>query len=853
MPQPNASELPRVAVIGIHGVNTNEPFLTARTMAKMLLKPDPEAPRYPEFREIGEHIVVEPVITYKTDSGGAPREEFSLFDERPPSIRRAHQATGDPIPKNPPWDHRYMYDQISQYEVEGTDACYDTIKIEGIAPGNPCRVDVFELYWADLSRRAYGAFQGFIELYDTLFFLCSLGRKTLDFVRAAHSKSISWLVFGFAQVMAERVLVLAVPIINLCLLAIATVLLPALFGQAQIVLICLSSLDALAVFGVTIFCLRRHIASNGRFWPLLFLAMCSIVVVAVYQARSVPESHTFRVLGCLWACTALGAVVFVCSLHNRLRRGATFSGWLAAIITGLFFGIEVWVTKVPGANTKEAEQLFLLDVVVKTCEWLLTVLNAAWAVFLFFLVLMNIADVIASQIGCRFSRCKSQGRCSRAAWTAEITMILPATFIVILISAFWKILIELLPKVPGARLLDHVNVSKVDVPSWFAPSGIAALQKSLEADPQHPRTIRQAIDMLINMQGSDLIVVCLVLVFVGVLAFWALLPVIMADVDPPTGDPQEAKSVWLGSSLDAGYKTLRVAGEILRWTYLGCAAYVFAHLFNFNPAIEPFTTLVAKLQGKLSPAGINEVGATLIAILGTAIVLILTAGQGPLSFLALGFRAAIAVALDVVAWLRVRPEKQNPKGRICARFVSLLRHVCSEHNAGASYQGIILVAHSQGTVITTDLLRFLHYQFKGPKYDKTLEPLKGDLPVYLMTFGNPLRQLYDLRFPDLYAWTFRPLLEDEEEEGPKAEDLGVHTWINGYRSGDYVGRYLWRKDAIGAWIPNARPPEGPFDKHQDFCLGEGAHVHYFDETAPSVPLWLNQVISQIVNSPRPPG
>ena len=109
-----------------------------------------------------------------------------------------------------------------QYKVEGSDAFYDTIKIEGNPPGDKCSVDVFELYWADLSRRAYGVFQGFIELYDTLFFLCSLGRKTLDFVRGAHPKVLSWQFFGFAQVMAERVLVLAVPIINLCLLAIAS-------------------------------------------------------------------------------------------------------------------------------------------------------------------------------------------------------------------------------------------------------------------------------------------------------------------------------------------------------------------------------------------------------------------------------------------------------------------------------------------------------------------------------------------------------------------------------------------------------------------------------------------------------
>jgi hypothetical protein len=98
------------------------------------------------------------------------------------------------------------------------------------------------------------------------------------------------------------------------------------------------------------------------------------------------------------------------------------------------------------------------------------------------------------------------------------------------------------------------------------------------------------------------------------------------------------------------------------------------------------------------------------------------------------------------------------------------------------------VAHSQGTVIAADLLRFLCYQFQSSEHDTSLEPLKEELPIYLMTFGNPLRQLYDLRFPDLYAWTFRPSLSTDE--GPKPEDLGVQAWINGYRSGDYVGRCL---------------------------------------------------------------
>jgi hypothetical protein len=183
-------------------------------------------------------------------------------------------------------------------------------------------------------------------------------------------------------------------------------------------------------------------------------------------------------------------------------------------------------------------------------------------------------------------------------------------------------------------------------------------------------------------------------------------------------------------------------------------------------------------------------GAALIAILGGAVAFVLTASQGPLSFFALGFKSIIDVAFDVVAWLRLRPATQNPKGRICARYVSLLSHICKSHSLGSNYKGLVIVAHSQGTIITADLLPFLYFQFTHGEKDPALKPLfTEELPIYLMTFGSPLRQLYDLRFPNLYEWTFRP--NKSKNEGPDPRSLGLHTWFNGYRSGDYVGRYLW--------------------------------------------------------------
>ena len=50
----------------------------------------------------------------------------------------------------------------------------------------------------------------------------------------------------------------------------------------------------------------------------------------------------------------------------------------------------------------------------------------------------------------------------------------------------------------------------------------------------------------------------------------------------------------------------------------------------------------------------------------------------------------------------------------------------------AARHALVIVAHSQGTVISADLLRFLQ-AFHDPK----LEELGTSLPVHLFTMGSP--------------------------------------------------------------------------------------------------------------------
>jgi hypothetical protein len=91
----------------------------------------------------------------------------------------------------------------------------------------------------------------------------------------------------------------------------------------------------------------------------------------------------------------------------------------------------------------------------------------------------------------------------------------------------------------------------------------------------------------------------------------------------------------------------------------------------------------------------------------------------------------------------------------------------------------------------------------------------------------------------------------------------VTRWVNAYRSADYVGRYLWRPEECDfqfrtADIQNRYPwPAGPFEaiashtvappdaasaNRREFCIGAGAHTHYWDGTAPQIALELDALI-----------
>ncbi|MFN0318390.1 MAG: hypothetical protein ACKVQA_25475 [Burkholderiales bacterium] len=229
---------------------------------------------------------------------------------------------------------------------------------------------------------------------------------------------------------------------------------------------------------------------------------------------------------------------------------------------------------------------------------------------------------------------------------------------------------------------------------------------------------------------------------------------------------------------------------------------------------------------------------------------LVTAGKwlagGALTITALGARftqtfGKLRVALDAVLgvdnYFGDPRNRQPPRARIFSRLASLLSHL-----RDAGYTRVVLVAHSQGTVICADLLRYLHVQGR-------LGSIVGTMQIALVTAGSPLRDLYAVRFPLLYKW----MGSNEEGFGtaaPGAAAIGATEWVNAYRSGDYVGRSLWTSPSDPTRFRVAPVSAGGAveakraDDRTEFCLGAGGHTHYFDNDAVALAVEIDRLISK---------
>lgn len=365
-------------------------------------------------------------------------------------------------------------------------------------------------------------------------------------------------------------------------------------------------------------------------------------------------------------------------------------------------------------------------------------------------------------------------------WTARLSLGLPATLFAIFTLSIWYLVIE----------------------------GIAAMAPSEEPAKQIRAMLFE------STRGLEFFVIALAIFLVA--ALLAVLPSVLVEIKPPRTSTDD-ESMSLGRWLSGGIRLIAAAADVFT---VALAAILLLSVFPQFALIQPTNDQAMR--------GLSM----LLASTGGVVAALLTSKRFIKTF-----RGVVDVLLDVDNYLRESPRDATPRARIAERYVSLLRHLCA-----SEYQKIIIVAHSQGTVISADVLRYLA---------AVPDPRITGVPIRLFTMGSPLRQLYAAAFPSLYSWIESPgatapavapaIIADDAPPIPTG--VNVEVWANAYRSGDYVGRNLWLDDKYARlWINTPDHAKDEKTTRVQFCIGAGAHTHYWNKYAGAVGTYLCELI-----------
>ncbi|MEP6503578.1 MAG: hypothetical protein ABJD97_09620 [Betaproteobacteria bacterium] len=934
---------PRVAVIAVHGVADQLPGQTARTLVELMVSSAPEGTCYTscatedltlrvpplqpqptlqhralrrtgatpkgEDRPLMKALAQSARSDFQRDSWSAPhtmKEALTVAPAAVDPLAPAHpHRAARPAAAAPPDDDRGIavtnYLLTKHIDNGARPGTYDTTRLSllrhDVGPDaltcsdddTATQVDVFEMYWADLSRLSGTMPRIVSELFTMVFRLSKLGRETVDemwgqLARArdpqapgARLHARAWTVLGSLQIALDWLFVngLALLFTQLALLAIVLACLGFASGVDESWLHRGVAI-VLGAFAVLRFLYRR---GDGRLLQALIpIAVLGLAVTALTTTPSLLQWLTAFTL--LAAVTGLNEFMLRIA-DDRFPLVHVVGRWMWAASAVLMLGSAFHETAQLGtAHWRDVwvhSTLFTTEAVLLAIKW--------WWIVAGGLLLVGLGAGLLAQ--------REGGYASRASVaTGRLGIAVSLGMFLVVTMSIWAMLNGVLDASAdrvGYRpciFALRAEAPVLDSPSApvYAPNAClfssASARDAAALPVPSARTVLE--DRYVRSTSTFSLLAALL---VGLLMYLLVMftPSVLAELKliadcrrnahqeavdrrHPTharrtlrGRTEHARA--LGRWLTAGYRRLDmvVLGVTLVGVTLslGIAALFAATIFHFDWLLERVgfieEAVSAQSQTLFAPLPTLAFSAA-----GVGAALSLLGGQ--LSRHIPSLRGPLDVALDVDNHFREFPRTDIPRAHIFSRYAALLDHVASK-----GYDRIVIVAHSQGTVISSELLRFLSSrQHRAPTADDT--PMIGARvlpPISLLTLGCPLRQLYGARFPGLYSWV---LAKNDRVFGPRATDIGVQRWMNAFCSGDYVGRWLWSSATKHATLDHpminhvGHDPFGRIDAYTGFnphppaeahlhearevevCLGLGAHTHYFERDQTTVAWMVDYLI-----------
>lgn len=792
-----------VAIIAVHGVGDQRENEIGREIVALLQQAN--SPEYSTFKE--------EMLELRVENHSSPQDQRSteksnpgFCDCRSPFMQDVKEKEARKEEKLP-IDIAFTDYLVRHAEPQGDAARYSTIRHRGEHTdenGKKRVVDVYEMYWADQSRLSGNVMQILGKLYQLLFHLTSLGKKTIEHALLTQPEpkeraKLKPLKYSFAVI--EFIIASFLPVLNLCFAAIVLpalwILCPQEFWQPALMI-----LSALTIGGAVFYRLAFQGRGGYGAWGAVISFASALGALCSSYFLEIPQGLTFVLL---YSITLLLLIAVTSLLAKRLaqhrerteKHMLKTSPVITAIVIFCCSAVVASVFYLTNSTDKTNEIDLLIPTIIGLSERYVFLFGLIW------LLLTCVALCSTIYIFCKFNRDDTM---LRAVHTALIGYIVSASLFFIVTIIVWKMITGMLLASPILYYIEYRSQFLVD---WFrVDSDVADFARE------------KIIALSAANSGIMFNIFFIVLVVAISLIVISLLSSILYELFPKRNKSEQQKSTRLGLWLDGGFS----ASKLAMWLML---ISLFLLPIGILLPTEYVNLLKNYLPGFLLGDGLaDSIGAILV---GSITIFTLFRKN-----IFIGVQKALDIALDIDNWLKERPLKSNPRGLILLRYLALLRELQQQN-----YLRIVFVAHSQGTVITADLLRYLDAPCKKRWAEQGLEELQ-QVPRYLLTVGSPLRQLYSLRFPDLYDWV----------QNVSAHDIGVSAWINGYCSGDYVGRYLWKSESdpqryapnLGDFVEKLRV-EG-VRQQSEFCAGAGAHTHYFDQTF----LPIGKVIDALVTS-----
>lgn len=809
----------RVAIIAVHGVGDPGAGKTGETLANLLMNLNDRntGTSFCAFDERTIEIPVRPLAGVQEED---PKEKrLFRFDDRGRHIRELHEHALPPAPDDLiPVDVDFTLDMVNELTDEGPEVAYRTCRRSTVLTGDQqekIEVDLYELYWADLVRVGTGAVRAMGAMYQIMLHLPAIGQRELDMARV-FEKSWWWTVYDHLQDYSVRLLRQAMPALNLIMLALVLI-------SAPLKLLDSFPSETNLVQGVpavifTILTVALVGCGLARFWGRgvwLLPPLCLALAFGGWWLTGKCGAH--KMICFEWILISNAAVFLLMLVYQRRCLGV----WLITLLCALPMALAV-TCKIGFTNGTTQS---ILQEVFTVASWLWVVMAFTWWILIGMAVIACVWGLIVGLIS-RVTR-KTEVQAWSVAWTLRVTLALATSSFYIVTLMLWAVIAfvgrtTLLPK--DANFYVSPGIMRLFKPFYVTDH--------LTAVGPDPRTfpLGEFVRAVINASGGQsFLFVALFLVAAFILAAIGLSMPIWGDIRVPPNPAGSAERYcrWL----NGGNIFLRGAGEMV---FFGSLFIV--PVFELAEGYSSYFDWLRDHTIILDSVGTIMGGLLLALFLG-----------GKLDSISSRVGPVLTAALDVDAYLRLHPRQDTPRGRIYTRYVALLREVCKTQ---PQYHEVIIVSHSQGTVITADLFRFLR---ACP--DRALEVIGFDqkhlgasaqtgIPMRLITAGSPLRQLYQEHFPNLYRWI---------GGGPDPKTLGLNSWLNVFRTGDYIGRWLWlgnndertfKPDVQTNWNSSSGSTGNyhPSQSKSEINIGGGAHVHYFDIHAPTMAYAIDAIL-----------